>query len=441
MIQPPTIPSWTPPARNLSALLSRRLAEQGHAPFLTFYDDGTGERTELSYATFENWVAKTANLLVEELDVTRGTRVATVLGNHWTTVVVTFACWKVGACVVPCEADAPVAEARAVVEGSGCVTAFVREDLVPELDTLTRDTELARLVVIGQGPGARLTTDIDAVDVGAEMFGYAEEVLAFADDYDDPAVSLDDDALLATPPRAAQGPAAVRLTQGNLLAAADALCAWGLGSGDRILCAQPVQLVDGLALAHLAPLHAGGSTVLTRFFDRDTFWRRVADERVTLGLVTPSVLDDLADRDGGEPPPLRAMLSPSGVATEVARRAGDRLGVPVRHGHGAPEAACASAFTPVEIDAATAAWVEEQPARTVGCATARAAVAVLDDAGAPAGEGVAGGLAVAGPVVSPGYDGHPELDEARRSGAWLRTGERAFQASAPDGRTWVFVTG
>lgn len=155
MTSPVTIPSWTPPARNLSALLSARLAEQGHAPYLTFYDDATGERTELSYATFENWVAKTANLLVEELDVERGARVATVLGNHWTTVVVTFACWKVGACVVPCEADAPVAEARTIVETSGAVTAFVREDLVTELDTLTRDTGLRRLVVVGQGPGAR----------------------------------------------------------------------------------------------------------------------------------------------------------------------------------------------------------------------------------------------------------------------------------------------
>ena len=34
-------------------------------PLLTWYDDGTGERVELSGATLGNWVAKTANLLVD----------------------------------------------------------------------------------------------------------------------------------------------------------------------------------------------------------------------------------------------------------------------------------------------------------------------------------------------------------------------------------------
>ena len=32
-------------------------------PLVTFYDDATGERTELSGITVGNWVAKTGNLL------------------------------------------------------------------------------------------------------------------------------------------------------------------------------------------------------------------------------------------------------------------------------------------------------------------------------------------------------------------------------------------
>ena len=37
-------------------------------PLVTFYDDATGERVELSVATYANWVAKTAGLAQDELD-------------------------------------------------------------------------------------------------------------------------------------------------------------------------------------------------------------------------------------------------------------------------------------------------------------------------------------------------------------------------------------
>ena len=67
------------------------------APFLTWYGD---ERVELSYATFGNWVAKTANLLRDGYDVQPSDRVAVKLPPHWQTVVIVFAihmvCGEVG---------------------------------------------------------------------------------------------------------------------------------------------------------------------------------------------------------------------------------------------------------------------------------------------------------------------------------------------------------
>jgi acyl-CoA synthetase (AMP-forming)/AMP-acid ligase II len=39
---------------------------------VTFYDDRTDERVELSAWTFDNWVAKTANLLRDDLAVEPG---------------------------------------------------------------------------------------------------------------------------------------------------------------------------------------------------------------------------------------------------------------------------------------------------------------------------------------------------------------------------------
>ncbi|WP_229071996.1 TIGR03089 family protein [Actinoplanes sp. DH11] len=55
------------------------------APLLTWYDDATGDRTELSGATLENWVAKTANLLVDGVGLGHGDTVALLLPPHWQT--------------------------------------------------------------------------------------------------------------------------------------------------------------------------------------------------------------------------------------------------------------------------------------------------------------------------------------------------------------------
>ncbi|MDI6098333.1 TIGR03089 family protein [Actinoplanes sp. NEAU-A12] len=55
------------------------------APLLTWYDDATGDRTELSGTTLDNWVAKTANLLVDGVGLGHGDAVALLLPPHWQT--------------------------------------------------------------------------------------------------------------------------------------------------------------------------------------------------------------------------------------------------------------------------------------------------------------------------------------------------------------------
>jgi uncharacterized protein (TIGR03089 family) len=78
-------------------LLARELARDGSRPFLTYYDDASGERVELSLATTANWVAKTANYLIDEHDVQPGDVLGVRLPVHWQAVVVLLAGWAVGA--------------------------------------------------------------------------------------------------------------------------------------------------------------------------------------------------------------------------------------------------------------------------------------------------------------------------------------------------------
>ena len=82
-----------------SAVLARQLAADPGRPLLTFYDHASGERTELSVATYANWVAKTASLLVDELDLERGQVLRVDLPTHWLGPVFLGAAWTAGLAV------------------------------------------------------------------------------------------------------------------------------------------------------------------------------------------------------------------------------------------------------------------------------------------------------------------------------------------------------
>lgn len=131
-------------------------------PFLTYYDIATGERVELSTVTTANWVAKTSNFLVDELDAEPGTRVRIGLPSHWLTAVWILSAWNVGAAVVDHDADIGV---------SG-----------PELEA----DEQHRLAASLRPLGARFASAPDGfLDVGAEVPGHGDRFVAL--DPPDPA--------------------------------------------------------------------------------------------------------------------------------------------------------------------------------------------------------------------------------------------------------------
>ena len=79
-----------------AAVLDPLLAADPAGPRITYYDDATGERIELSTVTMANWAAKTANLLRDEMGAGPGTRVAVLLPAHWQTAAVLFGIWWIG---------------------------------------------------------------------------------------------------------------------------------------------------------------------------------------------------------------------------------------------------------------------------------------------------------------------------------------------------------
>jgi uncharacterized protein (TIGR03089 family) len=155
------LPAGAP--RDVPDLLRRLLDDDPGRPRLTWYGPG-GERVELSAKALDNWVAKTANLLVNELDAGPGSRVVIALPTHWRLVCWLLATWSVGACVVlpggaagavpgagtPPDADVLVSADPAILAGAGA--GYVVAVALPAL-------------AAGYGPGL----PAGAIDAGSDV--------------------------------------------------------------------------------------------------------------------------------------------------------------------------------------------------------------------------------------------------------------------------------
>jgi uncharacterized protein (TIGR03089 family) len=233
------------------ALLDPLLSANPMGPRITFYDDATGERIELSTVTLANWAAKTANLLRDELGAGPGTRVAVLLPAHWQTAAVLLGVWWIGAEVV-CSGSADIALCTA--------------DRLAEADDVVADgNQAGEVAVLSLDPFGK---PADGLPIG--VTDYATAVRVHGDQ--------------VTPEHSA-GPALDGRSVPEVLAAAERSAQdRGLIDTDRVMSAlvwtTPRQMVDNL----LAVFAAGASLVQVTNPDPALLDRRRVTEKVTRTL-------------------------------------------------------------------------------------------------------------------------------------------------------------
>jgi uncharacterized protein (TIGR03089 family) len=241
--------------RTPADLLRSALAADPARPFVTFYDDATGERVELSVATFANWVAKTSNLLQGELAAGPGDRLALLLPAHWQSAVWLLACSSVG---VVADVGGDAAPADVVVSG-------------PDTLDQARACGGERVALALRPLGGRFP------EPPAGFADYAVEVPAQGDRFapyapvnpDAPALMID----------------GATLTGAQLVERArEDAAALGLVQGSRLLSGRSYDTWDGLSAGLFAPLAAGASVVLCRNLGElvdGGLEKRVESERIT----------------------------------------------------------------------------------------------------------------------------------------------------------------
>jgi uncharacterized protein (TIGR03089 family) len=215
------------------AILDPMLRTDPVGPRITYYDDATGERIELSGVTLANWAAKTGNLLRDELGAGPASRVAILLPAHWQTAAVLFGVWWIGA--------------EAVLEGDADVALCTGERL-DEADARVAGGEVAPDLPIG------------VTDYATAVRVHGDQIV----------------------PERHPGPALAGRSVDDVLADCErSAAARELTSGDRVLATaswtRPGELVDGL----LSILAVGASLVQVANPDPSALERRIATEKVT----------------------------------------------------------------------------------------------------------------------------------------------------------------
>ncbi|CAM4160380.1 hypothetical protein MB901379_01164 [Mycobacterium basiliense] len=216
-------------------------------PRITYYDDATGERIELSAVTMANWAAKTGNLLRDELAAGPTSRVAVLLPAHWQTAAVLFGVWWIGA--------------EVVLDGAADL-ALCTADRLDEADNAVSGGEVA---VLSLDPFGR-----PAADLPVGVTDYAT------------AVRVHGDQIIA---ERHPGPALAGRAVDRVLAdCAESAARTGITATDRVLSTAswpgPGELVDGL----LAILSVGASLVQVANPDPAALPRKIETEKVTRAL-------------------------------------------------------------------------------------------------------------------------------------------------------------
>ena len=201
--------------RTLDQLLGS--APDPSQPLVTYYDMATGERVELSTVTTANWVAKTSNFLVDELEAEPGTRIRIGLPSHWLRTVWILSTWNVGGTVVDTGASIGVSGPELVAD------------------------EPVRLAASLRPLGGRFVTPpAGFLDLGAEVPGHGDHFVAL--DRPEPstlAIDLDgerrthEDVLTHTEPDATRRV----VTPGAVARDASLIAAACLGGGSLVIVA------------------------------------------------------------------------------------------------------------------------------------------------------------------------------------------------------------
>lgn len=415
---------------SFAQLLDERARLTPQHAYLIYYDDKTGARIEYSYAAFNRRVNQVANYLRDVLGVKRGERVATLAFNHPDTMLIFFACWKIGAVATPQNASEDDVRIAFILQNGDCRVMLV----MPEYFVRARTIQ----------PNAICVRQIVALDDAYQKSLNAQPV-----HFNAPSDNmLEDEAMLVYTSGTTGAPKGLMLSQYNLFADCKAMAEWQTMTADtRMMCILPIHHMNGINVTHVLPMLVGSSVVLNRGFKVGTFWRRMAEEKVHIVSVVPTILQFLCEANEDishlDLSACKHFICGAGtLAVSLVTRFEDRFGMKVMHGYGLSETTSFSCFTPLDLSPEQHRhWFTHFGYPSIGIALPVNEMAIHDSEGRVLNAGEKGEIVMRGHNVMLGYFKRDDANLESFKHGWFRSGDEGFFELDEKGRAFYFITG
>lgn len=395
----------------------------------------------VTYDALHRRVQRAAGALLD-LGVEPGDRVALVLPNCATHVVLFYAALRVGAVVVEHNPTYAASELRHQLADSGATVALVWEKAVARVREVQHDTDLRAVVAVNLAADlpsvkrAALHLPVSAaratrasmrsrIPAGVPRWHHlVRRATPLPADHPHPA--LTDVALLQYTGGTTGTPKGAVLTHANVAANAAQGQAWTQhGAGEEtVLAALPFFHAFGMTLCLTYAIRIAATLVVTPRFDAELVLAAHARRPLTFVPGVPPMFERLttaAERTGADLGTVRFGLSGAmALPAETARRWEAATGGLLVEGYGMTETSPVALGNPISEE------------RRPGCLgvpfpSTFARVADLDDPTRKAAPGAPGELLIAGPQVFAGYWQRPEETTAALleldGTTWLRTGD------------------
>ncbi len=392
------------------------------APYLTELHHARHTRQDWTVGQWRGRVEATAGWL-RAGGIGPGDAVVTLAGNTADALAVAYACWLIGACCVPLNAQETTERQAYVLRDAAARTLIYAPEYADRATSLSANPPAA--TGLSLHPTAELPKDGTAP-------------------IDGPATGWDGPALRLYTSGTTGEPKGIITTVGNLLTDLDALAttfAWT--SATRVYTVLPVHHANALVISSLLPWHTGASTVLADRFRTEMFWPDVAAEQATTASLVPTLLEFLLAEDQNPPDHFTEVLCGAGpLLVETALAFEKRFSVAIRHLYGLSETTCVACAMPTLPAEERRLWHADFGFPSIGVPLPHNEMAVVDPvSGHRVPAHVRGELAVRGAIVMRGYAGRPDATaEAFRDG-WFHTGDEGFWRPGPGGRPAFFITG
>lgn len=409
--------------RNMFELTEEKIRSNGNKIYLTFYDDKSN-KVNLSYKDFGQRLNQLANFLKEK-NIGKGDRVAIFSHNHFNTVIVYFACWAIGAVVVPINVSEDAHRVNYILENSNSKIVFTRKEYLEKLNK------------------AGISESILIMHNDKIPFDMYSDELAH-----DKSITKEDECMIVYTSGTTGNPKGVVLTQYNLMSDAKAISDWhNLHGDDVMMCVLPIHHVNGTVVTVMTTMFYGGKLVLNQKFQTEYFLKRLQDEKVKVVSVVPTLLQFLLHSDeessGYNLKNFSHIICGAGPLTcELAKNFENRFGLRIVHGYGLSETTCYSCFIPVNLKKDEhIKWQNDYGFPTIGIQIECNEMDIHDDKGNPMNENEKGEIVIRGHNVMKYYYNNDEANRMTFEFGWFRSGDEGFYKYDSSGRKYFFITG